>query len=497
MLSTAELFNFGTRLAGRSDEPPPPAVPWILENFVDPVTMRPIQLRPFQKRILREALSFNSQGRNQYSLVIWSQIKKSGKTTTAGAVGAWVANCVEAPNEVDCLANDQEQAAGRIFSSMIPTLEKLGWAIPESYKSVKRSPEAIGPNSSIIRAITNDYKKNAGGNQGLSLWSELWAYEGERLHRLWDEMTPPPTRNFAMRWVESYAGFINQNLLFQDYYLKVFKDFKESELQPGVVQLWDDLPVYIVNDNSFIFWDHMPRMPWQDEQYYREQESDLRPSAFRRLHQNWWVESEDNFITEMMWRASIIDPSTEPFKAIYALDASKNNACTALIGCRREGDRVVTSPESYIWEVKNGETNFGEIEKAVISLYRRKLLQPPLYYDPYQCVMLAQRLREKGIPCKEFTQGQKRVTSDTFLYKMYQAGLMRNPVMPKLREHLLGSVIKTLEDDKLRIIKPTESEESSKTFVDGAVAQSMAAHQAYTKRSGGWGQSGTSYGIAS
>lgn len=489
-VSYNEIFQFGRKLQGRVSGTPPVPVPWILDNFIDPITSRPVEFITAQKRILREALSFNSDGRNQYDLIIWSQPKKSGKTTTASAVGAYVANCIEAPNEICCLANDQEHAAGRIFANMIPTLEKLGWDVPVSQKNLKRSPETYGPNGTVVKALTNDYKKQAGGNQGLSLWSELWAYEGERLNRLWDEMTPPPTRKFSMRWVESYAGFINQNILFQEIYLKVFTDFKESALHPNVVQLWDDLPVYIINDHTFVFWDHEHRMPWQTDDYYKQQAEDMRSSAYRRLHDNYWVESEDNFITDIMWRQSIFEPVDQPFKAIYALDASKNNACTALVGCKRESQYILTSPESYIWETKGSETNFSEIEKKVVSLYRQELLQPPLWYDPYQCVMLAQRLKDKGIPCKEFTQGQKRVVADTNLYKFYKAGLIKNPINLKLREHLINSVIKELEDDKLRIVKPTEKEETSNKFVDGAVAQSMAAFIAYTRKAGGWGQSG-------
>jgi len=226
-----DFFSVADHIITR-DDPPQPAVPWIVENFVDPVTKKNIQLNSTQMRVLREACSMDADGYSAYTQVIWSQIKKSGKTAIAGAVGAWAANEVEKPNEVDCVANNQEQSAGRIFAAMLPTLEKLRWYVP---KSPKGQPYAYSGTGSVVRAITNNYEGAAGGNQGISLWSELWAYQGERLNRLWEEMTPPPTRRYRQRWVETYAGFRQESLLLYSFYCKIFKDDKEKELNYGVI----------------------------------------------------------------------------------------------------------------------------------------------------------------------------------------------------------------------------------------------------------------------
>lgn len=518
MNSIGELFDYAIKVT--TDEVRENIIDpadWIEAKFIDPITMELMVLQDYQRRIIRQALTMDAEGRSKYSLVVWSQTKKSGKTTVAAAVGAYVANNIEPPNEISCVANDKEQSAGRIWGNMVPTMRSLGWAVPPSQKGERNNPimyGGSGSRQSVVKAITTNYEKEAGGNQGLSLWSELWAYKGERLTRLWEEMTPPPTRKFSMRWVETYAGFIGENLLLQSIYQRVFQEFykaedhhdpdKEIKLQPGVVQLWDDLPVYEVEDHMLVFWDHEHRMPWQTEAYYRQQRNELRESSYRRLHKNEWADSGESFITNAMWMNSLL-PDRPTKRATYALDAAKNNDCAALVGTARVSNVVVTK-DVHIWEpVKGGEIDFGVIEEVIMTLWKQGKLRPPLWYDPYQCVKLAQDLRQKGIPCQEFPQGALRIKADTFLYKLYNEGRIINPNHPKLRQHVTAASVKEYADQRIRIIKPsydsevsTETSEKSKTGdellvikkVDGAVAQSMSAYQAYQVKSGGWADSG-------
>jgi hypothetical protein len=490
-MTVADLFGVASEVTTKNDTPVP-FVEWTEANFIDPVTNRHVVLELHQKRIARRALMMDKKGRSRYSLVVWSEPKKSGKTTIAGAVGAYIACNVETPNEVSCVANDQEQSAGRIYAAMLPTLRHLGWQIPPTSRGVMNDPRAYGTNGTVVRAITTKYEKEAGANQGLSLWSELWAYRGERLTRLWEEMTPPPTRKFSMRWVETYAGFIGENLLLQSLYLRVFKDFNEKELNDGVVKIWKDLPVYEIDGRTLVYWSHNPRMPWQTPEYYQDQRTSLRPATYMRLHGNWWVDSEDKFITDAMWQKSINPSMSQDRRATFALDASKNIDCTALVGSVRDDEHVDTI-YSKIWEPKGKEVDFGDVERTVVELFQANKLAPPLYYDPYQCVKLAQDLRRAGVPCREFPQGVQRIKADTFLYKLYMENRMRNLPSADLRRHVMAASAKEYEEGKLRISKPgdeaTPTDERLRK-VDGAVAQSMSAYMAYHRKSGGWGRSG-------
>lgn len=492
-----DLFDIAEEQQGRSDERVvTPAVPWMCEHFIDPISKRHIRLERYQRRILRHALQLDADGRGRYSLVIWSQTKKSGKTAIAGGVGAWVADQLETPNEVCCVANDQEQSSVRIFAAMLPTLDSLGWKVPDT----PRGTFAYNPSTgSVVKAITTRYEGAAGGNQGISLWSELWAYRGERLNRLWEEMTPPPTRKFSMRWVETYAGFKQESLLLHGLYRKIFHtdetEDREPELNDGVVKLWDDLPVYeLADEGMLVFWDHDHRMPWQTPEYYRVQCAQLRSNAFRRLHGNYWIDSSEQFISEEMWNASCRRNGPMKVEATYALDAAKNDDAIALVGCVKVGD-VVHVTDVHIWESKDGsEHDYNEVMNVVLELKENGLLQPPLWYDPYQLVKMAQDLRLEGVDCKEFSQGADRIKADTSLYKNFKNGSIVTWNHPVLRRHVLAAtaVFQGKDAEDCRIVKPALSTPTRSAMkVDGCVALSMAAHKAYHLRPrSGWTLSG-------
>jgi len=79
---------------------------------------QPFRLLDHQRKILHLAFSFYSSGRLPYDTIIYSCVKKSGKTTTNAAVTLWWAFTQEAPNEILIIANDLEQAQGRVFKAI-------------------------------------------------------------------------------------------------------------------------------------------------------------------------------------------------------------------------------------------------------------------------------------------------------------------------------------------------------------------------------------------
>jgi len=501
-VTVEDFFSiFRTDIGAIEQKDAQPPVEWIEENFIDPITNKKMALFPFQRRILRRALDVDDEGYSRYALVTWSQTKKSGKTTIAGAVGAYVGANVEPPNEVCCVANDQEQAAGRIYAMLQPTMDYLKWN--GVYTGGARMH---GPNGSVIKAITTRYEKEAGANNGLSLWSELWAYKSERLTRLWEEMTPPPTRRFSMRWVETYAGFKNESHLLRGIYNRIFVDDTEKELQDGVIQLWRDLPVFEIPDQkTLIFWDHAHRLPWQTKSYYISQKADLRPTTYARLHENRWVDSDDSFINEHMWTESVrnyraldsVDPISD-IGSIFAIDASVNGALTALVGTKKDPNRdVVITTHVKGWlpeEFPDGKIDYETVLLYIADLYRKGILKPPLYYDSYQLEKFAQDLyRRYRIRCEQFSQHGERIKSDTFLYKLYNEGKIANPPNMLLKKHVTSAHAKEYDGSRIRIVKPStvterpeDGSEDTTNYVDAAVSQSMSAFRCYLKTSGGW-----------
>jgi hypothetical protein len=461
---------------------------WIEANVYDSSTVslagwdyshaRLLRLEEYQRRILSAVLTPDESGRFPYRTVVWSQIKKSGKTQIAGAVGAWWASEIEAPNLVLCLANDEEQSAGRIFSAMAPTVYKLTGDFPVG-KTAK--PEIRLPNGTVIKALPNNYAGEAGANYGLTLWSELWAYTSERSRRLFDELMPVPTRRNSVRWVETYAGFEDESDLLLEIFLKVFRDTSESSLTPRARRVTglEDLPCYEVPDEGlFVFWDHERRMTWQQgeagDRYYREMAASLRPSAYIRLCENRWQKSAGDFIPDDWYRRSLSLSGPTLNQMILAADASQRHDTTSLVGMRREGDRYRTCYVK-VWNPHGRDIDLDETLTAEILALSEQGLIDELWYDPYQLHQIMLNLRKHGIEAKEFPQGEERVRADTFLWKLYRDGAIDNYPDPDLADHIRAAKAKEQENERLRIVKGTASNAGK---VDAVVAQSMAAYKA-------------------
>jgi hypothetical protein len=72
--------------------------------------------------------------------------------------------------------------------------------------TVSKSQIAFPETGSKIVALPADYAGAAGAIFGVSSWTELWAFRHEGHVRLWEELTPIPSRR-SLRIVDSYAGF--------------------------------------------------------------------------------------------------------------------------------------------------------------------------------------------------------------------------------------------------------------------------------------------------
>ena len=108
-----------------------------------------------------------------YDTIIYSCVKKSGKTTLNGALTLWWAFTQEAPNELLVIANDLEQAKARVFK----TMEGLIQYNPELRQEAEVLAKQIHlANGTTITAIASDYEGASGSNHGWISYDELWAY---------------------------------------------------------------------------------------------------------------------------------------------------------------------------------------------------------------------------------------------------------------------------------------------------------------------------------
>ena len=88
---------------------------WIPEPDPDTGLRGPMRLFPHQRWMLDAAHARNPDGTFRYSTVVWSDIKKSAKSTIAAAVARYRAEMTPYA-EIYCIANDLKQAESRVFA---------------------------------------------------------------------------------------------------------------------------------------------------------------------------------------------------------------------------------------------------------------------------------------------------------------------------------------------------------------------------------------------
>jgi phage terminase large subunit-like protein len=362
----------------------------------------------WQKLILDEAIQFDEEGLSKYETILYSCPKKSGKTAVNSLLMAYWAFNVEAPNEIITVANKRDQAIARGYREMSEFIKRN--AMLENQVVGQSGTKITLANGTTILAIPNDFSGEAGSNHGMTSWDELWGFTTERDLRLWDELTPVPTRLNSIRFISTYAGFTGESTLLEQLYYKIFDP--QHKVLPHVQRpLGDSVPVFTIpEERLFVYWDNQGRMPWQTEKYYASQKVGLRESAYLRLHENLWVSSETGLFDMKKWDACVSGDHSPPipdkFITLYVgVD----------IGVKRDRSAVVTVYRDSSGKLKLGPKRFWSPTAAdpidleeTVEAYVEELAKgyniSVVRYDPYQFHRSAMTLAKMGINMQEYPQ---------------------------------------------------------------------------------------------
>lgn len=463
---------------------------WIKKNFYipetkhDPVLKGRIGLQKYQEDVLREILTTDENGNYKYSIVVWSDIKKSGKSTIAAAVNFAVATHAEW-GELYVIANDLKQADSRVAHYLRRNIQ-----LNDKHKKSCRMVgyKIVVPSGSYIEAIPIDPSGEAGSNADMITFSELWGANEDAKQNMWAEMTLPPGKHGkSFRWVESYAGFSGEsNLLYSLYDLGV----KQGEM------LWPDrlypvtdgepapLEVYVNKQAGMIcLWNTKPRCPWQTKEYYQAEASILEDNQFQRMHRNQWVTSTDTFLP-MEWydacKRTIYPEIPKDYPVVVAMDASVSGDSFGMwMGCRHptEKDHVVKL-QSMLWVPRGNKLDYqGTEENPGPELLLRRWIKDYnvicVAYDPFQLHDMATRLRREGLAWFfSFNQVSLRLLADSQMKDLIRDKRYWHRGEPFDREHFQNADAKMdTESTRIRIVKRAEN-----LKVDLAVTASMGSY---------------------
>lgn len=500
-----------------------PIKDWAETYFYIPETGRPVQLEPLQVILYNYFLDLRSLPPFGFTEMLWTAVKKSAKTASAAIMARYVAETWGFKQEIYVLANDEEQAKGRIWQSVRTSIE-LDPDYDKHKRILTKSGQAIWrvtddklehlPSGSTIVVVNIDYRGAAGGNPSATFFSELWGYTREAHRKVFDELTPVPTRARSIRWVETYAGFEGESLLLREIWDRAQKEGRRltrAELEPYGGWPYDDpddeLPIWVHEPSRTLAYidQNLPgkptyarRMPWltgeRGEAYYQQQAATLLPEANDRLHNNLWQNAQSAFMTlEQYYRN--YDPTLPPLMVgsrevcVVAVDASVSGDCTAATLHTRHPDPAKKADPAMrqyrVWTPpKGGKLNYQEPDGLEETL-RKWIAQYNVHvivYDEYQLHDMMNRFRRENLcSCHVFSQGQDRMVADKMLYDVIMQLRFHHRDVDgaahgsdsDFAEQLKNAAKQqnAKEDTKLRIVKAGIGK------IDVVVAASMGNHE--------------------
>jgi Phage Terminase len=434
--------------------------------LINPETNRPFELLPAEREFLKYALQLGPDGRLCYSELIYGAIKKSGKTGFAALFMITVI-LLFGPRFAEgyCVANDLDQAQGRVFEACRRIIEASPLLRREARITADRITfEATG---ATIIALASNYASAAGGHPTLAVFDEAWAYASERARRLYDELVPVPTRRISCRLLVTHAGFEGEGDMLHALYQRGLK----------LPLIGDDL---YAGDDLLMLWSHKPIAPWQDEAWFATMRRSLRPNQYLRMCENRFVTSESNFVEMSVWDRCV-DPRIGfalPDRTLpiwVGVDASVKHDSTAVVAVTfdQKAQLVRLVFHRTFQPTPDAPLNFeATIEATLLDLAKHFQVRK-VTYDPYMMAASAQRLITAGLPMEEFPQSGPNLTAASQnLFELIQSGGIL--AYPDAAVRLAVSRAIAVETPRgWRISKGTQSHK-----IDAVVALAMACHAA-------------------
>lgn len=482
-------------------------IDWIQRYFYLYDTKQLLELEPCQAVPLREALRRDITPNDWnfvYDTILWSWMKKSAKSTIIAAVCDYIAYHI--PNaSIKLIGNDLKQADSRVGMYMRSSIllgSKMGYLgdtnnrMREYRKNTvisKSGYSIVYPNGSRVEMVPIDPRGEAGGNDDIVVFSELWGWKHKSHQDMWAEMTISPNRyGKAQRWIDTYAGYEGESPILENLYQTLVIEGTKIEFEEN--------PECYVNGSIFGTWVTRPLLKWQTDEYYESEKQNLDEQQFLRMHRNTWVTSVSGFISIDKYDKggyNLIRPLGEYEEVVIGMDGAIHNDSFAIVAISRfsyrdDYSRILAyargalEPDIFVkrfaraWvPPENGTLQFDGPDSPAEYLREitRKYNVLCVSYDEYQLAHFAQEMEaELGVWFDPFSQQTEREKADKYLYDLLVGGrFLHDGKDERFRDHVKAANKKLsgIDDNRIRIVK-----RNPKDKIDLVVAASMACWRA-------------------
>jgi phage terminase large subunit-like protein len=447
----------------------------------------PIQLRPWQEKLLEETLVLDQNGLFQKRTAIWSMARKNGKSALITGLGLWFLFNGDEGGEVYSCAAEKEQARitfgdARKIIEREPELA----AMCNIYRDVIEVPST----GSIWRVLSSEAYSKEGLNASVVIFDEIHALQDRTM---WDVMQlSMASRKQPIMLATTTCG-VKSDSTGQDstaYQLYQYgQKVSTGEIHdPTFYMAWWEAPLDA---------DHREESTWilanpaygdlNNKSDFESMVKRTPEAEFRTKRCNQWVSSQNAWLPAGVWGSLRVDRElSEDTEIILGVDGSFSGDTTAIVG--------VTIPKSkeekpYVFLVKawekqptdNAEWRVDtlEVEETIKMFCQKYRNVKEIAFDPFRWQRSMAVLQDLGLPIVEFpsTSPRRMIPACQKVFDSVTEATLTHDGNPLLARHLDNCMLK-IDSMGARIVK--ESRNSARK-IDAAVAFVIAYDRATTK----------------
>ena len=458
-------------------------------------------LRPWQRRIVRELFKKRRDGLRQYRTSLWMVPRKNGKTELAAAIALYGLLADGEPGaEVISAAADRDQASlcFGVAAQMVrndPELDAACYIVDSQKRIVHKKT------GSVYRAISAEASSKHGYNCSLCVYDELHAASSRELYDVLS--TSQGARRQPLFLAISTAGYDRHSILFE-LYSHAKKVAERPALDPSFLPIIFEAPADADWQSRKVWRKCNPALgdfrSLEDMAILarRAREIPAQENNFRRLYLNQWTEQSTRWLSVASWDACLAPPSSALAgrRCYVGMDLSTTTDLSAIVAVfpddaggydvqsaffvpeerireRSRRDRVPYDEwarQGFLTATPGAVVDYDAIRRQLATwsaLYQVELVA----FDPWNATDLVTRLQSvDGLVCAPMRQGFASLSAPTkSLEPAILSRRLRHDGHPILRWCIQNCAVDT---DAAGNLKPSKTRSTER--IDGVVALIMA-----------------------
>jgi len=448
--------------------------------------------------------TLNQDGSRQYRTCLVMVARKNGKTTLAAVIALYhLFADGEKGGQIYSAATDRDQAS--LVFNEAASMVRQSPVLSRKCKIIDSQKRIVNyKNNSFYRAIAADAASAHGYNASCIIYDELHAAANRELYDVLS--TSMGARRQPLLFIISTAGFDRNSILWEQYNYanKVLKGAVKDDTYLPVIYEADDKDDW---QNEEVWYKANPALGTfrnideMRSSYTKAKENPPEINKFKRLYLNMWTSSETEWLPFADWKNSAGDVNPETLKKCKCyggLDLSSSDDITALVLVFWQGEALKVLPfffipkdniekrvkkdnvpydlwvsKGLIFATEGNVIDYNFVEEKIYEIAKIYDIEE-IAVDPYNALMLNQKLSDSGLITAEVRQGMKSLSPPTKeCERLILSGNLHhgnNEVLNWMFSNVM--IISDLNDNR-RVDK-----QKSKEKIDGIQALIMAVSRA-------------------